>query len=290
MNTQNLCLLFLVFLLLFMNISQGQLEIGFYSQTCPDAESIVKSVVSEATLEDPTMPPALLRLHFHDCFVEVRFRDFTFCMYKFIFEKVACDKGCDGSILIEDGADSERRAFGHEGVRGFEQIEKAKQKIETQCPGVVSCADIVAMAARDAVALAGGPKYAAESGRRDGRVSSLELASDMPDVNDSIETLKSKFKNKGLSNQELVLLSGAHTIGTTACFFMPKRLYEFNGTNDSDPRISPRFLPELRRMCPKNGDINARIPMDPVTKDKFDDQIMRNIKKEHQMLDYTMIV
>ncbi|KAG6388604.1 hypothetical protein SASPL_150036 [Salvia splendens] len=144
----------------------------------------------------------------------------------------------------------------HEGVRGFEQIEKAKQEIETQCPGVVSCAVIVAMAARDAVALAGWPKYAVESGRRDGRVSSLELASDMPDVNDSIETLKSKF-NLSYS----------------------ARLYEFNETNDSDPQFNPKFLPELRRMCPKNGDINVRIPMDQVTKDKFDDQIMRNIKK-----------
>ena len=65
---------------------------------------------------------------------------------------------------------------------------------------------------------------------------------------------------------------------------MPKRLYEFNETNDSDPQISPRFLPELRRMCPKNGDINARISMDLVTKDKFDDQIMRNIKKGFAVL------
>ncbi|XP_057795576.1 peroxidase 43-like [Salvia miltiorrhiza] len=256
-------LVFLVLYLLFINlVSQGQLEIGFYSQTCPNAESIVKSVVREATLADPRIPPVLLRLHFHDCFVE----------------------GCDGSILIENGAIAEKKAVGHQGVGGFEQIMKAKQEIEAQCPGVVSCADIVAMAARDAVALAGGPIYAVETGRRDGRVSNVELASDMPEVNDSIETLKSKFRNKGLSNQELVLLSGAHTIGTTACFFMPKRLYDFNETNAWDPQISPSFLPKLRGMCPQHGDVNARIPMDPLTKDKFDDQIMRNIKKGFAVL------
>lgn len=71
---------------------------------------------------------------------------------------------------------------------------------------------------------------------------------------------------------------GAHTIGTTACFFMPKRLYEFNATNESDPEINPSFLPKLKQMCPKNGDQEARIPMDTVTEAKFDNQIMKNIK------------
>ncbi|KAG6432561.1 hypothetical protein SASPL_104141 [Salvia splendens] len=72
--------------------------------------------------------------------------------------------------------------------------------------------------------------------------------------------------------------AGAHTIGTTACFFMPRRLYGFNSTSDSDPRISPQFLPELRRTCPKNGDTGARISLDPVTPGRFDSQVMDNIK------------
>ncbi|KAG6432562.1 hypothetical protein SASPL_104142 [Salvia splendens] len=214
-----------VCVLLCITLSQAApLEVGFYSNTCPNAESIVESV------------------------------------------------GCDGSILIDNGADDlERFAAGHLGLGGFGEIE-------SQCPGIVSCADIVAMAARDAIALAGGPVYEVETGRRDRRVSNLNLANDMPDVDDSIDTLISKFVTKGLSPQDLVLLSGAHTIGTTACFFMPRRLYGFNSTSDSDPRISPQFLPELRRMCPKNGDTGARISLDPVTPGRFDSQVMDNIK------------
>lgn len=53
--------------------------------------------------------------------------------------------------MLENGEIGERHAFGHQGVQGFDVIERAKQEIEKVCPGIVSCADIVALAARDAV-------------------------------------------------------------------------------------------------------------------------------------------
>lgn len=59
---------------------------------------------------------------------------------------------------------------------------------------------------------------------------------------------------------------------------MPKRLYNFTGRNDSDPEINPALLPVLKDLCPQNGDLNARIPIDSLTSDKFDDQILKNIK------------
>ncbi|KAK6131489.1 hypothetical protein DH2020_034766 [Rehmannia glutinosa] len=232
-------LVFALFHMFHICITEGQLKIGFYSQTCPNAESIVKSVVQEATIEDPIIPPLLLRLHFHDCFVE----------------------GCDGSILIEKG---ESNADEHQGVGGFDEINKAKEKLEAECPGVVSCADIVAMAARDAVALTGGPVYDVETGRRDGRISSESLAKDMPDVNDSIETLKSKFRNKGFSEKELVLLSGEEIV--------------------SDPKMNPKMLSEIKNFCPQNRNLDNRLPLDSVTGDKFDDQSLRNIKSGFAVL------
>lgn len=245
-----------------VGFSQGQLRVGFYDSTCPDAENIVRDVVGEAAASSKDVAPHLLRLHFHDCFVE----------------------GCEGSILIQNGPTAEKGAFGHQGLQGFDVIEKAKAQLEAVCPGVVSCADIVALAARDAIVLANGPFYQVETGRRDGLVSDKSLANNMPDVEDSIQVLKTKFQQKGLTAKDLVVLSAAHTIGTTACFFMTNRLYNFSPNGGSDPSINPQLLPELTSTCPKNGDVNARLPMDRGSGQTFDDQILQNIRSGFAVL------
>nr|XP_016443571.1 PREDICTED: peroxidase 43-like [Nicotiana tabacum] len=177
---------FIVIFSYLAGISQGQLRVGFYESTCPNVEPVVSAVVREVAASNQNIAPVLLRLHFHDCFVQ----------------------GCDGSILIDNGENAERHAFGHQGVGGFEVMERAKAQVEAMCPGVVSCADIVALAARDAVVLANGPSYEVETGRRDGVISNLSLAENMPDVSDSIQVLKAKFSDKGLSEKDLVVLSG----------------------------------------------------------------------------------
>lgn len=252
----------LLFLFLFLiDGSKSQLQVGFYSNTCPQVESTVRNVVRDAVLSDRTMAAVLLRLHFHDCFVE----------------------GCDGSILINTTQNPEKTASPHEGVRGYDVIERAKAQLEASCPGVVSCADIVALAARDAIVMANGPAYQVPTGRRDGLVSDKSLAANMPDVNDSIQQLKTKFLNKGLTEKDLVLLSAAHTIGTTACFFMQERLYKFIPFG-SDPTINPNFLPELKARCPKDGDVDIRLAMDEGSDLKFDKSILKNIREGFAVL------
>lgn len=50
---------------------RGNLQVGFYKNSCSKAETIVRSAVESYFNKDPTIAPGLLRLHFHDCFVQV---------------------------------------------------------------------------------------------------------------------------------------------------------------------------------------------------------------------------
>jgi len=62
---------FLLLLLVGVGVGSAQLQVGFYSDSCPDAEDTVTAAVQDAAGNDPTILPALLRLQFHDCFVKV---------------------------------------------------------------------------------------------------------------------------------------------------------------------------------------------------------------------------
>ena len=61
---------FLVILVVILPV-ESQLKTGFYSSSCPRAEAIVRSTVETHFNRDPTIAAGLLRLHFHDCFVQV---------------------------------------------------------------------------------------------------------------------------------------------------------------------------------------------------------------------------
>ncbi|KAG9140666.1 hypothetical protein Leryth_006854 [Lithospermum erythrorhizon] len=246
-----------IFLLISMGVTlafgQGT-RVGFYSRTCPRAESIVTSAVRSAFGSNPTVAPGLLRMHFHDCFVN----------------------GCDASILI-DGANTEKTAGPNRLLRGYEVIEDAKKQIEAVCPGVVSCADILALAARDSVVLTKGFSWAVPTGRRDGRVSLASETSNLPGFRDSVDVQKQKFTAKNLNAQDLVTLVGGHTIGTTACQFFSYRLQNFSN-GGADPSISPAFLSQLQTLCPQGGDGTKRVGLDNGSEGRFDNSFFANLR------------
>ena len=67
-------------------------------------------------------------------------------------------QGCDGSVLLDaalaDGVEGEKEAFQNAGsLGGFEVIDEIKTALENVCPGVVSCADILAITAEISVSL-----------------------------------------------------------------------------------------------------------------------------------------
>jgi peroxidase len=53
------------------SLSHGQLSLSFYDETCPNVSSIVRGIIEEALQTDARIGASLIRLHFHDCFVNV---------------------------------------------------------------------------------------------------------------------------------------------------------------------------------------------------------------------------
>ncbi|KAF9603797.1 hypothetical protein IFM89_037931 [Coptis chinensis] len=254
-----------IFLLLTLATTsvQGQgTSVGFYSTTCPQAESIVTAAVQSGFRSDPTIAPGLLRMHFHDCFV----------------------LGCDASILI-DGPSTEKTAPPNLSLRGDGVIADAKRQLEAACPGRVSCADILALAARDSVVLTNGQSWPVPTGRRDGRVSLASDASNLPAFTDSVDVQKQKFTAKGLNTQDMVALVGGHTIGTAACVVFSYRLYNYNNTGGPDPSIDPSFLPQLRALCPPTGGENRRVALDTGSENRFDTSFFTNLRNGRGVLE-----
>ncbi|XP_008776455.1 peroxidase 70-like [Phoenix dactylifera] len=209
--------------------SRAQLCPDFYDHVCPEALPAIKAVVERAVAREPRMGASLLRLHFHDCFVN----------------------GCDGSILLDDapGFTGEKTAKPNlNSVRGFDVVDEIKNAVNEACHGnVVSCADILAIAARDSVAALGGPPYMVLLGRRDSRTASLNDANnDIPPPVFNFSQLLSNFRSHGLDLKDLVVLSGGHTIGLARCTSFRDRLY--NETN-----IDRGFASILRNYCPTSG-------------------------------------
>ncbi|RZC82529.1 hypothetical protein C5167_045309 [Papaver somniferum] len=179
-------------LVFFSGSSRAQLSTTYYSKTCPNVLTKVKSAVQSAISKEKRAGAALLRLHFHDCFVN----------------------GCDGSVLLDDTSSftGEKNANPNKNsARGFDVVDDIKTEVEKACPGVVSCADILAIAARDSVTILGGRSWNVKLGRRDATTASQSAANNgIPQPTSSLSTLISDFSNVGLSTKDMIALSGMH--------------------------------------------------------------------------------
>ncbi|XP_071716352.1 peroxidase 45-like isoform X1 [Rutidosis leptorrhynchoides] len=257
MNNQILCSLFLCFLVV---SSYAELRQNFYKSSCPNVESIVRSAVNKKFQQTFVTAPGTLRLFFHDCFV----------------------RGCDASVFLSNGSDNAEKNH-HDDISlagdGFDTVVQAKAALDSNpsCRNKVSCADILALATRDVVALAGGPSYKVELGRRDGKISTRKsVQHKLPHPEFNLNQLNSMFASHGLSQTDMIALSGAHTLGFSHCGQFSKRIHSKAGI---DKTLDRKYALTLKQMCPVNVDPRIAINMDPTTPQIFDNAYYKNLQQ-----------
>ncbi|KAA3470963.1 peroxidase 59 [Gossypium australe] len=267
--------LFMISLMLCLG-ARSQLTTDFYSQTCPSLLSTVRKQVQSAIKTEMRMAASLLRLHFHDCFVN----------------------GCDASVLLDGDNSTEKFAVANvNSARGFEVIDAIKSAVESSCSGV-----------------SGGPTWRVLLGRRDGLVSNGTLANAaLPSPFEALDAIIQKFVDVGLNITDVVSLSGnpllrgnqlpywkkvlmygslisgsrpqaveycfqgGHTIGLAKCATFDNRLFNFSGTGAPDSTMEATMLADLQSFCPVNGDSNRFTALDRNSTDLFDNHYFKNL-------------
>lgn len=194
-------------------------------------------------------------------------------------------QGCDGSVLLDgtpfSGSEKDAKPNANS-LRGFDVIDEIKSHVEHACPATVSCADILALASRDAVALLGGPTWEVQLGRRDSRGANRTAAEyGLPAPNSTLAELIGLFRHHGLDARDMAALSGAHTIGTARCHHYRNRAYGYGGEGGA-AAIDPAFAERRRQTCQSAYDAPA--PFDEQTPMGFDNAYYRDLVARRGLL------
>ncbi|KAG8376530.1 hypothetical protein BUALT_Bualt09G0073000 [Buddleja alternifolia] len=219
-------ILLLLSLLLQFYSGKSELQLNYYSESCPRAEEIIKEEVTKLYHEHGNTAVSWIRNLFHDCSV----------------------KSCDASLLLEtaNGVVSEKGSSRSFGMRNFKYVNTIKKALENECPNTVSCADIVALSARDGAAMLGGPYMTMKTGRKDSKESYLDdVESSIPNHNDTMSFVLSTFQSIGIDTEGTVALLGAHSVGRVHCINIVHRLYP-----TVDPTLDPEYAEYLKGRCP----------------------------------------
>lgn len=149
-------------------------------------------------------------------------------------------------------------------MRGYDLIDAAKKALGN-CSSTVSCADIIALATRDAVALAGGPAYKIPTGRRDGLRSNADDVN-LPGPSLTVSEAFQFFRAKRMSLTDMVTLLGAHTVGVAHCSFFQDRL------SPRDPKMDPKLAAVLSRTCASQFTSDPTVFLDQGSAFRVDNQ------------------
>ncbi|ONK62530.1 uncharacterized protein A4U43_C07F5040 [Asparagus officinalis] len=225
-STRAIPLLLSASLFCLLGLGNCDLSLNYYNNSCPRTEDIVKEQVEKLYRKHGNTAVSWVRNLFHDCML----------------------KSCDASLLLEttEATISEQTSPRSFGMRNFKYVNTIKDALEAECPVTVSCADVVALSAREAVVLLGGPYIPMRTGRRDSKQSYFEVVEDfIPNHNDSLDLVLSRFQSAGINTEGTVALLGAHSVGRVHCANLVNRLYP-----TVDPTIDQEYAEYLKRRCP----------------------------------------
>ncbi|CAN1769784.1 Peroxidase 63 [Linum perenne] len=215
-------------LLCLSSISESRLSYSYYDKSCPRFTQIIQETVTNKQITNPTTAAGTLRLFFHDCFAN----------------------GYDPSALISSTSfnKAERDTQINLSLPGdaFDLVIRTKTAPELAYPNIVSCFDILAVATRDLITMVGGPFYNVPLGRLDYRVSkSSSVTGNLLLPSMSMSQMIDMFAVRRFFVQEMVALSGAHTIEFSHCEEFNRDLY-----NNMVREVKPG-LREVKSDCAK---------------------------------------
>ncbi|KAK9136182.1 hypothetical protein Syun_015512 [Stephania yunnanensis] len=153
-------------------------------------------------------------------------------------------------------------------------------------------ASLVRLHFHDCIVDSGGPYWSVPLGRRDSTTASEKSANEqIPSPFESLENITAKFISKGLEFKDVVVLSGAHTIGFAQCFAFQRRLFNFKNTGKPDPTLHSSMVQTLTSICP-NGDQSANSKLAPLdsSNEMFDNLYYKNLLNNKGLLESDQVI
>ncbi|KAL2610823.1 hypothetical protein R1flu_022515 [Riccia fluitans] len=245
-----------------------ELRSDYYDLSCPELQSTVARTSWYKYNNSRVVAAGVLRIFFHDCWVT----------------------GCDASLMLMSTPGNEAEKDAQENLSisgdGLDAVTQAKLAVEEICPGVVSCADLITLVARELIILAGGPRYQLFYGRLDGRTSRAEDAvAFLPRARDSMDQLIQNFANQSFSIREMVALLGGHTIGFAHCSEFDYRIYNYSSTVKVDPLMNSTAVETALGVCPIGVDVRIVGNLDNTTPEDFDNAYFQNLQQRGGVLE-----
>ncbi|KAL3578581.1 hypothetical protein D5086_020085 [Populus alba] len=231
-----------------LHASDPPLTLDHYASTCPDVFEIVKKEMECEVLSDPRNAALILRLHFHDCFVQVHISLLLALSLIFFNSNILYPKWYPSQL--KGYPHHRRKRCSHSGTNTIQHYILASRS----------------------------------GGRMSLYFSPFRLIAMLTD--EGLLPIINKFLYQGLSATDMVALSGAHTIGMARCENFRSRIYgDFETTSDRSP-MSETYLNSLKSTCPAaggSGDNNISA-MDYATPNLFDNSFYQLLLKGDGLL------